>query len=105
MNDRPDAGIADGARHELATVLPVLWFCVIGFGVLMYVLLDGFVLGLGILAPFAEDEHQLRPHDEHRRADLGRQRDLAGARRRRLAGGVPEGLRDRCCRRCTCRCC
>ena len=42
----------------LATVLPVLWFGVIGFGVLMYVLLDGFVLGLGILAPFAEDEHQ-----------------------------------------------
>ena len=39
--------------------LPVLWFGVIGFGVLMYVLLDGFVLGLGILAPFAQDEHQL----------------------------------------------
>ncbi len=39
--------------------LPVIWFCVIGFGVLMYVLLDGFVLGLGILAPFAEDEQQL----------------------------------------------
>ncbi|MES2858274.1 MAG: cytochrome d ubiquinol oxidase subunit II [Pseudomonadota bacterium] len=39
--------------------LPVVWFGVIGFGVLMYVLLDGFVLGLGILAPFAEDEHQL----------------------------------------------
>lgn len=43
----------------LATVLPVLWFGVIGFGVLMYVLLDGFVLGLGILAPFAEDSDQL----------------------------------------------
>jgi len=43
----------------LATVLPVIWFGVIGFGVLMYVLLDGFVLGIGILAPFAEDEHQL----------------------------------------------
>jgi cytochrome d ubiquinol oxidase subunit II len=43
----------------LETVLPVLWFGVIGFGVLMYVLLDGFVLGLGILAPFAEDEAQL----------------------------------------------
>lgn len=41
------------------TVLPMVWFAVIGFGVLMYVLLDGFVLGLGILAPFAEDEHQL----------------------------------------------
>ena len=39
--------------------LPVAWFGVIGFGVLMYVLLDGFVLGLGILAPFAEDERQL----------------------------------------------
>ncbi len=44
---------------ELETVLPVLWFGVIGFGVLMYVLLDGFVLGLGILAPFAEDGAQL----------------------------------------------
>jgi cytochrome d ubiquinol oxidase subunit II len=43
----------------LETVLPVLWFGVIGFGVLMYVLLDGFVLGLGILAPFARDEHEL----------------------------------------------
>ena len=44
---------------SLETVLPVVWFGVIGFGVLMYVLLDGFVLGLGILAPFAEDEGQL----------------------------------------------
>ncbi|NLA66966.1 MAG: cytochrome d ubiquinol oxidase subunit II [Gammaproteobacteria bacterium] len=39
--------------------LPVAWYGVIGFGVLMYVLLDGFVLGLGILAPFAEDGSQL----------------------------------------------
>ena len=38
--------------------LPIIWFGVIGFGVLMYVLLDGFVLGLGILLPFARDEHQ-----------------------------------------------
>lgn len=44
---------------SLDLVLPVLWFGVIGFGVLMYVLLDGFVLGLGILAPFAEDGAQL----------------------------------------------
>ena len=34
---------------NLELVLPVVWFGVIGFGVLMYVLLDGFVLGLGIL--------------------------------------------------------
>ena len=39
----------------LATVLPVLWFGVIGFGVLMYVLLDGFDLGVGILYGFAPD--------------------------------------------------
>lgn len=44
---------------DMATVLPVIWFGVIGFGVLMYVVLDGFVLGLGILAPFAETEAQL----------------------------------------------
>jgi len=44
---------------EMQTVLPVIWFGVIGFGVLMYVLLDGFVLGLGVLAPFAEDSDQL----------------------------------------------
>jgi len=44
---------------DLVTWLPVAWFAVIGFGVLMYVVLDGFVLGLGILAPFAEDEEQL----------------------------------------------
>jgi hypothetical protein len=59
----PDENI-EGARsnpviHGAAYWLPVAWFGVIGFGVLMYVLLDGFVLGLGILAPFAEDEDQL----------------------------------------------
>jgi cytochrome d ubiquinol oxidase subunit II len=42
----------------LATVLPVVWFFIIGFGVMMYVLLDGFVLGLGVLVPFADDEDQ-----------------------------------------------
>ena len=43
---------------DWATLLPVVWFFIIGFGVMMYVLLDGFVLGLGILTPFADDEHQ-----------------------------------------------
>jgi cytochrome bd ubiquinol oxidase subunit II len=40
------------------TVLPVVWYGVIGFGVLMYVLLDGFVLGIGIISPLADDEAQ-----------------------------------------------
>jgi len=44
---------------NLHDALPVAWFAVIAFGVMMYVLLDGFVLGIGVLAPFAEDEDQL----------------------------------------------
>jgi cytochrome bd ubiquinol oxidase subunit II len=47
------------ALPPVETWLPVAWFAVIVFGVMMYVLLDGFVLGLGILAPFAEDDDQL----------------------------------------------
>jgi len=45
--------------NEANTVLPVIWFGIVGFAVMMYVLLDGFVLGIGVLAPFAEDEKQL----------------------------------------------
>ncbi len=44
---------------DLMTWLPVAWFAVICLGVLMYVVLDGFVLGIGILAPFAHDEAEL----------------------------------------------
>ncbi len=46
---------------ERPPVAPVFYAfrIMVGLGVLMYVLLDGFVLGLGILAPFAEDGHQL----------------------------------------------
>ena len=43
----------------MESALPVLWFAIIGFAVLMYVLMDGFVLGMGILTPFARDERQL----------------------------------------------
>jgi len=45
--------------NDGASLLPVIWFGVIGFAIMMYVLLDGFVLGIGVLAPFAEDEKQL----------------------------------------------
>jgi len=43
----------------METVLPVLWFGIIGFAIMMYVLMDGFVLGIGILAPFSESKPQL----------------------------------------------
>lgn len=39
-------------------ILPVIWFLVIGFAVAMYITLDGFSLGIGILFPFARDENQ-----------------------------------------------
>jgi len=38
--------------------LPVIWAALIGVAVAMYVVLDGFDLGVGILFPFAGDERQ-----------------------------------------------
>ena len=39
--------------------LPVVWSVILGFAVLMYVVLDGFDLGIGILFPFAaSDKHR-----------------------------------------------
>ena len=37
--------------------LVVIWAGIIGFAVMMYVLMDGFDLGQGILYPFAPDDH------------------------------------------------
>ena len=36
--------------------LSLIWAAIIGFGVIMYVLMDGFDLGVGLLFPFAPDE-------------------------------------------------
>lgn len=33
--------------------LPLIWILILGFGIFMYVLLDGFDLGIGLLFPFA----------------------------------------------------
>ena len=38
--------------------LPVIWAGVIGVAVALYVILDGFDLGIGILFPFGEDESE-----------------------------------------------
>ncbi len=35
--------------------LPLIWAAIIGFGIIMYVILDGFDLGIGILFPFIKD--------------------------------------------------
>lgn len=37
--------------------LVIIWAGIIGFAVMMYVLMDGFDLGQGILYPFAPDDH------------------------------------------------
>ena len=74
--------------------LPVVWAVIIFFGVFMYVVMDGFDLGIGMLYPVRARPARPRRDDEHRRAGVGRQRDLAGAGRRRPAGGVPAGLFD-----------
>src|ERR1700754_3772378 len=37
--------------------LPLLWAIIISFGLMMYVIMDGFDLGIGILFPFVHDRH------------------------------------------------
>ena len=36
--------------------LPLIWAVIIIFGIMMYVVMDGFDLGIGILFPFVKDE-------------------------------------------------
>ncbi|BCH28887.1 cytochrome oxidase subunit II [Mesorhizobium sp. L-8-10] len=38
--------------------LPVVWAVIIAFGLMMYVVMDGFDLGIGILFPFVRDREQ-----------------------------------------------
>jgi cytochrome d ubiquinol oxidase subunit II len=37
--------------------LPLIWAIIIGFGLMMYVIMDGFDLGIGILFPFVQERH------------------------------------------------
>ena len=85
--------VAQGAR-AVSLDLPLIWAGVIAFAVLLYVLLDGFDLGVGILFAFAKHAGRPRRDDGEHRALLGRQRDLAGAGRRRSLRGLPRRLCD-----------
>src|ERR1700704_4169877 len=42
----------------MESYLPVIWAAIIGLAVAMYVIFDGFDLGIGILFPFAQTEHE-----------------------------------------------
>src|SRR5678815_1292953 len=55
----PRARRAKRSREgEMEWYLPVIWAAVIGTAVAMYVILDGFDLGIGILFPFAANESE-----------------------------------------------
>src|SRR5258708_13655507 len=43
---------------EMEWYLPVIWAALIGTAVALYVILDGFDLGIGILFPYAEEDHE-----------------------------------------------
>lgn len=38
--------------------LPLIWFLIIGFGLMMYIIMDGFDLGIGILFPFISNREE-----------------------------------------------
>ena len=63
--------------------LPLLWAIIIAFGLMMYVVMDGFDLGIGLLFPFVRDRADRDMMVNTVAPGVGRQRDLAGARRRR----------------------
>ena len=42
----------------MESYLPIIWAAIIGLAVAMYVILDGFDLGIGILFPFAETDRE-----------------------------------------------
>ncbi len=82
-------------RQRMVLDLVPIWTVLLGLAVFYYVVFDGFDLGVGILYGFVRDDASGATCDELDRADLGRQRDLAGARRHRLAhGGLSARLRD-----------
>lgn len=56
MTPEPDRGAQEDITMEW--YLPVIWGLIIGVAVIMYVVLDGFDLGIGILFPFAKEEKE-----------------------------------------------
>ena len=72
----------------------MFWVAVLAISILLYVLLDGFDLGVGILFGLTARRGAARRDAERRRADLGRQRDLAGRHRRRALGRLSARLCD-----------
>ena len=79
--------------EPIAYWLPVVWAALLGVGVVMYVLLDGFDLGIGILFLTGADEQERDAMMNSDRAVLGWQRNVARARGRGSARRISHGLR------------
>lgn len=62
--------------------LPLIWFGIIIFATLMYIVMDGFDLGIGILFPFIHDEDDRDIMVNTVAPRLGWKRNLVSARRR-----------------------
>src|SRR5215210_1820847 len=45
-----------GGVENMGINLPLIWAVIILFGIMMYVIMDGFDLGIGILYPFVADD-------------------------------------------------
>lgn len=68
--------------------LPVIWFAIIVFATLMYIVMDGFDLGVGILFPFIRDKHD-RDVMVNSVAPVWDGNETAGAGRGRAFGAFP----------------
>lgn len=73
--------------------IPVIWFAIIVFATLMYIIMDGFDLGIGMLFSFVGDAKE---RDVMRTASprSGTEMKLAGSRRCRVVRRVSAGLRS-----------
>ena len=70
--------------------LPLLWALIIGFGLMMYVIMDGFDLGIGILFPFVSTRED-RDTMVNTVAPVW-DGNVVGVRRRGAACGLSAGL-------------
>ena len=82
--------------------LPLIWSGIIAFGVFMYVLLDGFDLGIGILFPFARNRAE-RDMMMNSIAPIWDGNETGWCSAAAACSPPFRSPTQRCCRRSTCR--
>ena len=87
-------GVCSGTGEKLMGVdISVIWFAIIVFATLMYIIMDGFDLGIGLLFNFVGDAKE-RDVMVNSVAPVWDGNETAGARRRGAVRRVPAGLRS-----------